>query len=192
MAIPEMVAWLNRAISCMCDAVMDNNGIVTRFAGDQVMAVFGVPIPRTTDEAVRDDAANAIAAGLAMGERLAELNKVFATEGQPSARVRVGLYSGEVVQAGLGSRERFEFTVLGDVVNTASRLESYTSEDDGEPARVLIGAPTFELAGDRFETEPLGEILLKGKNAAVSVYRVRRRYANKTDAANASTTTPAT
>ena len=192
MEIPQMVAWLNRAISCMCDAVMDNNGIVTRFAGDQVMAVFGVPIPRTTDEAVRDDAANAIAAGLAMGERLAELNKVFSTEGQPSARVRVGLYSGEVVQAGLGSRERFEFTVLGDVVNTASRLESYTSEDDGEPARVLIGAPTFELAGDRFETEPLGEILLKGKNAAVSVYRVRRRDANKTDAATASITTPAT
>ena len=177
MAIPDMVAWLNRAISCMCDAVMDNKGIVTRFAGDQVMAVFGVPIPRKTDDAVRDDAANAIAAGLAMGERLAELNKVFAGEGRPSARVRVGLYSGEVVQAGLGSRDRFEFTVLGDVVNTASRLESYTSEDDGEAARVLIGAPTFELAGDRFVTEPLGELALKGKNTAVSVYRVRRRIA---------------
>ena len=177
MAIPDMVAWLNRAISCMCDAVMDNNGIVTRFAGDQVMAVFGVPIPRKTDDAVRDDAANAIAAGLAMGERLAELNKVFAGEGRPPARVRVGLYSGEVVQAGLGSRDRFEFTVLGDVVNTASRLESYTSEDDGEAARVLIGAPTFALAGDRFVTEPLGELALKGKNTAVSVYRVRRRIA---------------
>ena len=177
MAIPDMVAWLNRAISCMCDAVMDNQGIVTRFAGDQVMAVFGVPIPRKTDDAVRDDAANAIAAGLAMGERLAELNKVFAGEGRPSARVRVGLYSGEVVQAGLGSRDRFEFTVLGDVVNTASRLESYTSEDDGEAARVLIGAPTFALAGDRFVTEPLGELALKGKNTAVSVYRVRRRIA---------------
>ena len=177
MAIPDMVAWLNRAISCMCDAVMDNKGIVTRFAGDQVMAVFGVPIPRKTDDAVRDDAANAIAAGLAMGERLAELNKVFAGEGRPPARVRVGLYSGEVVQAGLGSRDRFEFTVLGDVVNTASRLESYTSEDDGEAARVLIGAPTFALAGDRFVTEPLGELALKGKNTAVSVYRVRRRIA---------------
>ncbi len=82
-----------------------------------------------------------------------------------------------MVQAGLGSRDRFEFTVLGDVVNTASRLESYTSEDDGEAARVLIGAPTFALAGDRFVTEPLGELALKGKNTAVSVYRVRRRIA---------------
>ena len=175
LSITPMVAWLNRAISCMCDAVMDNHGIVTHFAGDQVMAVFGVPIPRKTDAAVCDDAAHAIDAGLAMGERLATLNEAFATEGLPPVRVRVGIFSGEVVQAGLGSRDRFEFTVLGDVVNTASRLESYTTEDDGAAARVLIGGPTRELAGEKFDTQPLGELKLKGKDTAVSVYRVWRR-----------------
>ena len=180
MDVPQMVAWLNRAISCMCDAVMDNHGVVTRFAGDQVMAVFGVPIPRKTEQGVRDDGAHAIDAGLAMGTRLETLNHVFTQEKLPSARVRVGIFSGNVVQAGLGSRERFEFTVLGDVVNTASRLESHNStDDDGAGARVLIGAPTKELVGELFETTSLGTPDLKGKKMAVEVFRVHRRAETK-------------
>ncbi len=176
LGIDRMIPWLNRAIAEMVAAVTENKGVVTRFAGDQVMAVFGVPVARTTDAEVSDDARNAIEAGLAMDRRLSALNAQFSKENLPPARVRAGIFSGEVVQALLGSNHRYEFTVLGDVVNTASRLESYKStEDDGAAARVLIGGPTYELAGKDFETELLGAVELKGKTKAVDIYRVRGR-----------------
>ena len=177
--IPVMVAWLNRAISAMTSAVMENGGVVTKFAGDQVMAVFGVPIPRVVGGDLSSDAAHTIDAGLDIGRRLAALNEEFAKENLPAVRVRVGIYSGEVVQAGLGSEDRFEFTVLGDVVNIASRLESYTTEDDGATARVLIGESTRSLVEGNFRIEPLGEIPLKGKTVMINVFRVFERMKNK-------------
>ena len=173
--IPVMVSWLNRAISAMTAAVMENGGVVSKFAGDQVMAIFGVPVPRTADAEIRADAAHTIDAALDIGKKLTALNIEFAKENLPACRVRVGIYSGEVVQAGLGSAERFEFTVLGDVVNIASRLESYTSEDDGGAARVLIGEPTLRLVEGEFRVEPLGELGLKGKTIMISVYKVFER-----------------
>lgn len=179
LSIPVMVDWINRSISQMVAAVMENQGVVTRFAGDQVMAVFGVPIPRIDESIVRADAINAVRAGLAMGERLTRHNVQLASEGLPAARVRVGIFSGEVVQAGLGSADRFEFTVLGDVVNTASRLESFSTDDDGTAARVLIGAPTRTLIGDSFELVSLGPQKLKGKDEPIEIFRV---FANRSNA----------
>ncbi len=177
--IPVMVEWLNRAISAMTSAVMENGGVVTKFAGDQVMAVFGVPIPRVVGGDLNTDAAHTIDAGLDIGRKLSVLNEEFAKENLPAVRVRVGIYSGEVVQAGLGSADRFEFTVLGDVVNIASRLESHTTEDDGATARVLIGESTRNLVEGIFRVEPLGGIPLKGKTVMINVFRVFERIKNK-------------
>ena len=143
------------------------------------MAVFGVPIPRVVGGDLSSDAAHTIDAGLDIGRKLAALNLEFANEDLPAVRVRVGIYSGEVVQAGLGSEDRFEFTVLGDVVNIASRLESFTTEDDGATARVLIGESTKNLVEGNFRIEPLGEIPLKGKTVMINVFRVFERKDNK-------------
>jgi len=170
---PEaMIDWLNRAIEAMTHAVHRNRGVVVRYVGDQVMALFGSPVPRHTRKEIEEDAAAAVRCGLDMGRLLDALNTSNATAGLPAARVRVGIYSGTVTQGGLGPRERFEFTVLGDAVNTAARLESYPGPDDGSTARVLIGETTRKLCGDIFRTQEMGALGLKGKNQKVVVFRV--------------------
>ena len=167
-----MIDWLNNAIAAMTVAVQDNKGIVVRYVGDQVMALYGSPIPRRSREEFSRDAIAAVRSALDMGRRLDEVNVQNIATGLPAARVRVGIFSGDVIQGGLGSRKRFEFTTLGDTVNTASRLESYSTEDDGVTARILIGNVTLELCGDHFETQALGALQLKGKAQTVEVHRV--------------------
>ncbi|MEO5677854.1 MAG: adenylate/guanylate cyclase domain-containing protein, partial [Usitatibacter sp.] len=172
LAPQAMIDWLNRAIGAMTNAVQKNNGVVVRYVGDQVMALYGSPVPSATREAMSRDAIAAVRSGLDMGRLLDVVNMGNKELGLPSTRVRVGVYSGPVIQGGLGTRERFEFTVLGDTVNTAARLESHAIEDDGVTARLLIGGSTLELCGDRFVTQGLGALHLKGKAQMVEVYRV--------------------
>lgn len=169
----KMVTWLNGAVEQMTESVMEQGGVVTRFGGDQVMAVFGVPVPRTDEAALCRDAVNALRAALRMGERLAALNERNAAQGLPAARVRIGVQSGKALQCGVGSRDRFEFTVLGDAVNTASRLESLAGEDDGAPARIFAGGDTIALCGSHFTQEHVAQLKLKGKDIPVDVYRIR-------------------
>lgn len=168
----RVVPWLNRGLTAVINAVTSHRGVVTRFAGDAVMAVFGSPVPRTTEAEWAVDAADAIDAALAVGPALDRVNAAFVDEGLPPIRVRVGVNTGSVTQCSVGGADRTEFTVLGDAVNTASRLESYTMDDGGETARVLIGEETFRLAGDRYETRLVGEIILKGKEKPVALRQV--------------------
>ncbi|NJD62807.1 MAG: CHASE2 domain-containing protein [Deltaproteobacteria bacterium] len=174
---PRMVSWLNRGLSTMTEAVMRNRGVVTRFVGDQIMAVFGVPVPRTAEEEIRSDARRAVEAALEIRDRLTALNSEFKSEGLPEFRVRIGLSSGTVTQGAVGSTDRFEFTVLGDVVNTAARLESYADSDDGSHARILISAATYGLCTQCIDCELLGSLALKGKDSQVTVFRVNGRAA---------------
>ena len=166
------IAWLNQGLSTMSDAIMANQGVITRFAGDAMMALFGSPIPRLSASHQASDAESAVRAGLAIGANLDKLNKKFADTGQPLLRVRVGIQTGPMVQGSIGGSDRMEFTVLGDAVNTASRLESYAMDDDGNSVRILIGEPTFEMIGHKFETKIVGDLVLKGKVNTVKVYQV--------------------
>ena len=166
------IAWLNQGLSTMSDAIMANQGVITRFAGDAMMALFGSPIPRLSASHQASDAESAVRAGLAIGANLDKLNKKFADTGQPLLRVRVGIQTGPMVQGSIGGSDRMEFTVLGDAVNTASRLESYAMDDDGNSVRILIGEPTFEMIGHKFETKIVGDLTLKGKVNTVKVYQV--------------------
>jgi adenylate cyclase len=100
------------------------------------------------------------------------LNARYDVEGLPHIRVRIGINTGTVMQCSVGAADRAEFTVLGDAVNTASRLESYEMEDRGEAARVIIGEETFRLAGGRYETQLVGSIQLKGKENLVTLRQV--------------------
>jgi len=178
-----LVDWLNEYMDAMVQQVLDHGGIVNKYIGDAIMALFGVPVPRATDAEVARDAAAAVECALDMGTRLRELNREWMARGQPAATMRIGVFTGIVVAGSIGSARRLEYTVIGDTVNTASRLESFDKEflapDPAvNPCRILIGEPTRARLGERFETEWAGEVNLKGKERPLSVYLVRGRGAS--------------
>jgi len=131
---------------------------------------------------VARDAVSAVECALAMGDTLRELNRRWRAEGRPTTGMRVGIFTGPAVAGSLGSAERSEYVVVGDTINTASRLESFDKElfppdHDIAPCRILIGETTLAVLGDRFKTEAVGEVALKGKAHRVGIYRVVGRAA---------------
>jgi adenylate cyclase len=175
----EIIGWLNEYMSEMSAVVDEHGGFVNKYIGDAVMAVWGPPLPRTADEQ-RQDAVNAVACAVRMRHKLNELNERWGGQGFGGLCMRVGILTGEVVAGSLGSADRLEYTVIGPVVNTASRLESYDKDlmdDDitgNGVCRILIGQPTLECLGDRFEVRRIGDVELKGVGQPVAVYGVVR------------------
>jgi adenylate cyclase len=172
--------WLDEFLSAMAQEVMRHGGVIDKYIGDAVMAVFGVPIPRTSAQAISQDAVNAVDAALAMEQRLVELNIGWEAGRLPTPAMRIGIFTGPVVAGSLGPTDRLEFTVIGDAVNTASRLESAPDEclgaaQDGTQCRILIGEATMRCLDGQFDLQEVGMLPLKGKNEQVRVYRVTGR-----------------
>jgi adenylate cyclase len=173
----KLMEWLNEYLDAMVEQVMAHGGVVNKYVGDAIMAIFGVPVPRTTEEQRRADALSAVRCAVAMDAALVALNQRWSDQHQLRLGMRIGIFTGEVIAGSVGSSQRLEYTVLGDTVNTASRLESFDKKLF-EPnfvttaTRILIGAPTQACLGDAFETEPVGEVHLSGKDELVRVYRV--------------------
>ncbi len=171
--------WLNEYMNANTRAVIDNGGVVHKYFGDSVMAVFGVPLIRTTEREIKQDAINAVRCALAMEKALLRLNKQWSEKGMQMGSMRVGIYTGPLMAGSLGSADRMEYAVVGDTVNTASRLESYDKDlADGESGnaycRILIGETTCKLLDNQFHTKLVGILPLKGKAEKVTVYRVMR------------------
>jgi adenylate cyclase len=157
---PSAVALLlNDYLSRMTDVIFKYEGTLDKYIGDAIMAVFGAPL-EMPDHAIR-----AIRAALEMQERLAEFN---AERKEVTLRIRIGINSGKVVSGEIGSINKMEYTVLGDTVNTASRLESSVAK----PGSVVIGENTYKLASEHFACRSLGKFTLKGKELEVDVYEV--------------------
>jgi len=174
---PELMEWLNRYMDAMAGLVMSHGGVVDDFFGDAIKANFGVPIPRTDPAAIDEDARQAVRCALAMGAALEEMNWEWQAAGLPRISMRVGISTGEVVAGCLGSTQRMKFTTLGDVVNTAARLETYGKDDpnitsEANICRVLISEETARRLGDAYDVEAVGSLKLKGKETQVTVYRV--------------------
>jgi adenylate cyclase len=175
---PEVLLdWLNEYMDAMTREVSHYGGVIRQYAGDAIIAIFGIPVPRQTQAEIDQDARNAVCCALAMESALRELNRRWRSESRPTTGMRVGIFTGHVVAGTLGSAERSEYVVVGDTVNTASRLESFDKElfapdADTKPVRILIGEPTLNRLGAGFETERVGDVSLKGKEHTVSVYRV--------------------
>ncbi|MEY3218664.1 MAG: hypothetical protein RIT27_21 [Pseudomonadota bacterium] len=171
-----LMEWLNHYMDKMVQAVENHQGQVNKFMGDAVMGIFGAPIPSDTDTEIARDAVNAVEASLAMREAIVQLQHEWELQGFPPLRMRVGIFTGGVVAGTLGSSGRQEYTVLGDTVNTASRLESFDkSLDENNPCRILIGDATLYYVKDQFITEPVGQVFLKGKHHPITLHLVQSR-----------------
>ncbi|MDB5867574.1 MAG: adenylate cyclase [Betaproteobacteria bacterium] len=169
-----LARWIEVYMRAMSQPILDNNGLIRQYIGDAIMALFGVPVPRTTQAQIAEDALNAVRAAMAMRDALRKLNQDWAANGELTAGTRIGIHTGAIVTCSIGTADRMEYTVLGDVVNTAARLESFAGKPGEEPpeCRILISAVTRELVKDHIETEAVGELTLKGKSEKVFVYRV--------------------
>ena len=166
-----LMEWLNSYMEAMAGLVMKHGGVVDKFIGDAVMAVFGIPVQRRNESEITEDARAAARCALAMRDELARFNAQWAAKGLPAIGIRIGIHTGELISGSLGSSERMEYTVIGDTVNTASRLESFKLEQEQESAcRILIGESTANRLGSGFTLVPVGEVRLKGKDQPVRVY----------------------
>ncbi|MEG4326613.1 adenylate/guanylate cyclase domain-containing protein [Microcoleus sp. herbarium5] len=173
---PEVVmSWLNEYLSAMAQEVQEHQGVINKFTGDGMLAVFGVPIPRTTPEEIAEDARLAVSCALAISSRLPEMNQNWLTRGLPAAKMRVGIFTGPVMVGSLGGTTRLEYGVIGDSVNIASRLESCEKDRQEDTCRILIAEETFLHLADQLEVESWGPLPLKGREQKVNVYRILGR-----------------
>jgi adenylate cyclase len=170
---PEvLMVWLNDYMKAMSQSVLDHDGVLDKFIGDAVMAVFGVPIPSTTAEAIAQDAIAAVRCALNMAAKLEQLNQQWKIQGRPTAAMRVGIATGTVVAGSLGSQQRLNYTTIGDSVNIAARLESYDKSIDGGICRILINEETYHYIKDHFPTHFIGLVQLRGRKQSLNVYQV--------------------
>jgi class 3 adenylate cyclase len=163
----DVVLFLNEYFSEMVDVILDSGGMLDKFVGDGIFAVFGVP---TSTAGVQQDAAAAARCGLTMLRRLDKLNQTRAAAGLPLVRIGIGLHTGEVVAGNVGSPKRMQYTVIGDTVNVGARLEAMTK---GTPHALLCSHETaVHLRSSGHRLVPVGEMNVRGRNAALDVFAV--------------------
>jgi adenylate cyclase len=160
----QIVDMLNEYFTYMVDVIFKYGGILDKFIGDAIMAVFGAPFARPETDPV-----NAVAAALEMDAQLAMYNQQRKQRGQKMIDVGIGISSGEVICGNIGSEKRMDYTAIGDGVNLASRLESATKNYG---ARVMISEFTNAKLGNRFVSRELDRIRVKGKQMPVRIFEV--------------------
>jgi len=157
----EVVLLLNDFYTLMIETTFKHDGPLDKFMGDAVMAIFGAPIAHP------DHSARAVLTALAMREGIAGLNDKRAKQGKEGVKIGIGVSAGEAVAGTVGTEERMEYTVIGDSVNLAARLES-----NAKPGQILISQRTWDRVKGVVEVRPLGPIKVKGKEEQVEVYEV--------------------
>lgn len=169
-----LMNWLNQYMEEMSRIVIDHGGMINKYIGDAIMAVFGVPFKRETESAIADDAQHAMQCALKFNDHLRELNRQWQDQGLPTITMRAGIYTGPLVAGSLGGSLRMEYTVIGDTVNIASRLESFNKTiappNAEQPCRILLGETTFDHVRHLCQTQMVGEFQLKGKNKSLKIY----------------------
>jgi len=168
----ELMQWLNRGMSIGVDAVTQCGGIVNKFTGDGMLAVFGAPVSKGPEV----DACQAVVAALAIQEQISKLNEALKEEGQPALRMRIGIHSGEVLTGSLGSSKRLEYAVIGDTVNCASRLEGLEKHRHDTFVRILVSAETqclLDTLPAHVSSKSWGTIPIKGRSEPMKVVELR-------------------
>ncbi len=158
----QVVSLLNDFYTLMIETVSKHDGSLQKFLGDAVLAVFGAPIAHP------DHAARAVLTALDMRAAVADLAKRRREQGLAPFEVGIGVSLGEVVAGTVGTEERMEYTVIGDSVNVASRLQ-----DRAKAGSILLSGRTYDAVRDLVDAKALGALKVKGKEAEVEVYEVR-------------------
>ena len=166
-ASAHVVEWLNEYFNRMHRIVCDFGGHINKFIGDGLLIVFGAPVARGD----RLEARAAVACGLEMLAEVERINRDWEGTGRPKLAIGVGVHTGEATCGVVGAEGRLEYTVIGDTVNLASRLESVTKEKE---VAILVSDATARLLGVDYETRPLGDVRVKGKTQSTTVYTVRK------------------
>jgi adenylate cyclase len=161
----ELVAQLNEYLEEMVACVFNNGGMVDKFIGDAVMAVWGA-VNSKGDEA---DAEGAVRAAMAMRERLAVLNEKWESEGRQTHAFGVGINQGPAVFGNIGSLAKMELTVIGDAVNLASRLEGLTKQFGVD---LLVSGSVAAPVEGKVLLQPIDRVVPKGKSEAVDVFAI--------------------
>jgi len=159
----DLVGLLNEYFSLMVREIFNQQGTLDKFIGDAVMAVFGAPITRA------DDPLRAVRAALGMRHALKAFNIRQTRAQKPTVETGIGICHGEAISGNIGSEERMEFTVIGDPVNIASRLEGLTKASG---FKILIDDTVFQRVKGEFECVFIGEEQVKGKRRLVKVYGI--------------------
>ncbi len=161
----EVIRQLNDYHRAMLEVVHRHGGMLDKFIGDGMLVVFGL-----NDRDAAPGAKAAVACAREMLSALAEHNTARADEGLADLRAGIGVHTGAVVAGSIGAADRMEFTVIGDTVNTAARLEGLTKEAG---VSVLVSAATAELLGDGADVEELSTMSVRGKQDALKVFALR-------------------
>jgi len=159
----DLVLLLNEYLTAMCEIILARDGIIDKFEGDAIMAEFGVPI------AYENHADQACAAALEMQEKLAALRQQWKEENRPQLRMRIGINSGEAIVGNMGSRDVFDYTVIGDSVNLGARLEGANKFFSSE---ILISEYTKAHLQGEWYSRMLDILQVKGKAEPVRVYEL--------------------
>lgn len=171
----EVVEFLNAYMTIMVKIIGDYNGIVDKFIGDAIMAVWGVP------ESKGNDALNAVNATIEMRRALLEFNQDRGSDKKPIIKIGSGLNTGPVLAGQIGSEDRLDYTVIGDAVNLASRVETLNKPFGTD---ILISEDTYKIVKDEFDCEPMQKIKVKGKSEPQQIYAVLRKKSDKTGPKN--------
>lgn len=160
----ETVLVLNEYLTAMTNVILENQGTINKFLGDGILAVFGAPKPD------KDHALHAVITASKMQKKMIQLNLNWKEKGGPCFETGIGIHSGQVITGNVGSPLRMEYTVIGDTVNLASRLESLNKE---YKTKVIISKDVAEMVGNTFELVNLGTTTVKGKTQSTEIFTLK-------------------
>ena len=170
-----LIQFLNRYFTPMSDIVMKHHGMIDKYIGDAVMAFYNAPVD------VEEHASWACRSSLEMMAKLEELNKEFVQEGLPRIDIGIGINTAEVIVGNMGSKKRFNYTVVGDGVNLASRIEGLNKIYG---TNIIITEFTQDLLKGEFLTRPIEKVQVKGKKEEVLIYELLRDTAENRERMN--------
>ncbi|MBK8394882.1 MAG: adenylate/guanylate cyclase domain-containing protein [Leptospiraceae bacterium] len=157
----EVVRWLNQYFEQMSRCITQEKGLINKFIGDAILAVFGAPIP------LENHAKSALKAALEMRKQSQLLSQEFQNQGLPELNIGIGIHSGPALVGNIGSMSRLEYTVIGDTVNIASRIESHCKQVGKD---LLITENTKLIAGDSFTFDFVSKIQVRGRQGEIGIY----------------------